>query len=189
LLRLVVVLSTLSVIASATPITWNLVGVTLLDGGTATGSFVFDADTTTYSSIDIVTTAGTEYAAETFTFLCTSPCDGITPDDDDMLLLTQTSSSDLTGTLAFGIFPPFDQPLTDGGGDIPLIGGTAEAYEALCVDSTCTGPTGFENDVVTGSLDVPEPSGLLDAPEPSGALLIASAALLFGVGRFRRRRT
>lgn len=72
------------------------------------------------------------------------------------------------------------QPLTDGG-DIPLTGGTALAIEALCVDSACStaDPDSFSNYVVSGELD---------APEPSGALLVGSAALVFGVARFRRRR-
>jgi hypothetical protein len=179
LLRLVAALTTLALAASATPITWNLVDVTFGDGSTASGRFVFDADTTTYSSINIVTTAGTFYPAETFTFLCTSPCNGVPADDDNMLLLTQTSSSDLTNTPAFAIFPPLDQPMTNGGGDIPLTGTTAAAFLSLCRDSTCSGPAGFPNYVVTGGLN---------APEPSAALLIGSAVLMFGVARFRRRR-
>ena len=34
-------------IASANPILWSLAGVTFDDGGTAYGSFVYDADTNT----------------------------------------------------------------------------------------------------------------------------------------------
>ncbi len=182
MLRIVIALTILAFAASATPITWNLVDVTFGDGSLASGSFVFDADTTTYSSINIVTTAGTFYPAETFTFLCTSPCNGVPADNDNMLLLTQTSSSDLTATPAFAIFPPLDQPLTNGGGDIPLTGSTAAAFLALCGDSTCSfpDPNSFPNYVVSGELD---------APEPSAALLIGSAVLMFGVVvRFRRRR-
>lgn len=42
--------------ARAVPLMWNLQGVTFDDGGTATGSFVYDADTQTYSAINIQTT-------------------------------------------------------------------------------------------------------------------------------------
>jgi hypothetical protein len=44
--------------ASAVPIQWTLDGVTFIDGGTASGSFVFDADLSIYSSINTSTTAG-----------------------------------------------------------------------------------------------------------------------------------
>ena len=39
--------------------TWTLVGWTFEDGGVATGSFVFNTDTSEYSDITITTTAGT----------------------------------------------------------------------------------------------------------------------------------
>jgi hypothetical protein len=51
--------------AHATPITWTLQDVTFDDGGTALGSFVYDADSGihgTYSSISVVTTPGTSFA-------------------------------------------------------------------------------------------------------------------------------
>jgi len=44
--------------AQAVPITWQLDGVTFSDGTSATGSFVYDADTSTGSLFNIVTTAG-----------------------------------------------------------------------------------------------------------------------------------
>ena len=44
---------------SAVPVTWYLSGVTFNDGGRAFGSFVYDASINTYSSIDIMTTPGT----------------------------------------------------------------------------------------------------------------------------------
>src|SRR5258708_17612531 len=47
-----------SVFASAAPVVWTLSGVTFSDGGTASGSFIFDADTNTYSSINVTTTTG-----------------------------------------------------------------------------------------------------------------------------------
>ena len=38
--------------------TWTFANVTFEDGGTLTGSFDFDADTTSYSNIDISTEGG-----------------------------------------------------------------------------------------------------------------------------------
>ena len=49
-------------------ILWTLSGVTFDDGGTASGSFDYDADTNTLSSINIVTTAGGTLAGAIFTF-------------------------------------------------------------------------------------------------------------------------
>ena len=58
--------------AAAKPVTWYLQGVTFLDGGTGSGSFVYDADTNlpfgTYSNISITTTAGTTMTADSFAF-------------------------------------------------------------------------------------------------------------------------
>ena len=46
-------------VLSAAPVTWFLSGVTLSDGGRAFGSFTFDATTTTYTNVNIMTTPGT----------------------------------------------------------------------------------------------------------------------------------
>ena len=45
-----------SMAAQAAPVTWHLQDVVFDDGATASGSFVYDADTGNYSSIDITTT-------------------------------------------------------------------------------------------------------------------------------------
>jgi hypothetical protein len=51
--------------AFASPVTWTLSGVEFSNGSSATGSFVFNVDTNTFSNIDISLTAGTGFAAET----------------------------------------------------------------------------------------------------------------------------
>ena len=55
---LVSIVALFSASANATPVDWYLSGVTFADGGTASGSFTYDADTSTYSAISISTTAG-----------------------------------------------------------------------------------------------------------------------------------
>jgi hypothetical protein len=45
--------------ADAAPVTWNLQNWTFDDGGTASGSFVFDASTGRYSSVSVLSTNGT----------------------------------------------------------------------------------------------------------------------------------
>src|SRR5258708_19781801 len=57
-----------SVFASAAPVVWTLSGVTFSDGGTASGSFIFDADTNTYSSINVTTTPGSVRSGATYLF-------------------------------------------------------------------------------------------------------------------------
>ena len=52
--------------AHATPITWRLVDVTYNDGGTASGSFVYDAALNLYSGISISTTAGSAFAGASY---------------------------------------------------------------------------------------------------------------------------
>lgn len=44
--------------AAADPVTWSLFGVTLEGGGTASGTFVYHADTNTFSAVNIVTSDG-----------------------------------------------------------------------------------------------------------------------------------
>ena len=47
-----------SISGYAVPVVWTLNGVTFDDGGTASGSFTYDAGTDTYSAISMSTTAG-----------------------------------------------------------------------------------------------------------------------------------
>jgi hypothetical protein len=51
--------------AFASPVTWTLSGVNFSNGSSATGSYVFNVDTNTFSAINISLTAGTGFAAET----------------------------------------------------------------------------------------------------------------------------
>jgi PEP-CTERM motif len=53
-------------IASADGVTWDLTDVTLAGGGTASGSFVYDAATNTLSDVDITTSAGTLFTGATY---------------------------------------------------------------------------------------------------------------------------
>jgi hypothetical protein len=139
----------------ASPIVWSLSGVTFSDGGTATGSFTFDADTSTYSAIDIQTAGGSIPGT--------------------LYLDTDTSLSAL-GAFIFIGFPvaspvigtqelllQFTSALTDAGGaDSLSVGG-----EGPCADAACDGFTDLRG-VTSGSVTTtPEPSsfglGLLGA--------------------------
>jgi hypothetical protein len=52
--------------AQAIPVIWTLEGVLFEDGGTASGSFVYDADTSTFSDTYIVTTSGSMFPGEAY---------------------------------------------------------------------------------------------------------------------------
>ena len=86
------------------PLTWTISNATFSDGGTASGTFVYDADTNTYSSINITTTTGSVRSGASYSFNCTAPCNGLTPDSSESLSLTISPVSDQTGAPGFAIF-------------------------------------------------------------------------------------
>jgi PEP-CTERM motif len=141
-------------IASADGITWNLSGVAFDDGGTASGSFVFDALTNTYSAIDIITTAGSAFGGATYTGI--DP--GFPSTSGQLILVTNPLLSDFTGTavleLDFG-------PLTNLGGTFPVAGG-----EGTCDNTGCS--SGTELRAITAG----EVTGVVATPEPSALLLL-----------------
>ena len=53
----------------ATPVSWALQNVSLDTGGTLTGTFTYDADTSMYSAFNIVVSGGTSFDGVTFTHL------------------------------------------------------------------------------------------------------------------------
>jgi hypothetical protein len=57
--------------ANSSGILWTLSGVEFTDGGSGSGSFVYNGDTGLYSSIDIITTEGTAFGGATYSFLDT----------------------------------------------------------------------------------------------------------------------
>jgi hypothetical protein len=69
ILVLMVLTGWLAVVASpvrASPILWTLTDVTFDDGGTASGSFVFEDVTGAYSDLSITSTAGSSFAGATY---------------------------------------------------------------------------------------------------------------------------
>jgi hypothetical protein len=142
-------------IASADGITWTLSGVTFDDGATASGSFVFDALTNTYSAIDIITTAGSAFGGATYTGI--DP--GFPSTSGQLIVVTNPLLADLTGT---GVLELDFGPLTNLGGTFPVV---AEG-EGTCDDAGCT--SGTELRTITGG----EVTGVVATPEPSTLLLL-----------------
>ncbi len=151
--------------AQAAPILWTLEDVTFLDGGVASGSFVFDADLSLYSSISVRTTPGSMvllgalYEAE-HTFYVGSP---------QFLVMTDRPVAHGTRVLQL----PFLVNLSNDGGTVTLGGlfnfGEGSCGEALCQDVTVLLPYRYiENGRVVG---IPVPAR--PVPEPSTLLLVS----------------
>jgi len=148
--------------ASASPVTWDLSGVTFTSGASASGSFVYDALTNTYSSIDI-TVSGAAFGNGTYTIL--DPGFGSSGSE---IVAVPSALADFTNTpvLAFD----FASPLTDAGGTIALLADGHGIQQ--CVDPACS--VSFTVDAVSaGSVT----TSLTSVPEPSSLLLLGSGLL------------
>jgi hypothetical protein len=143
--------------ARATTIEWTLENITFGDGGTATGSFYFDADdgpNGTFSNFDISTQGGSSgIGPNMYTFL-------IPPTATFFFHVVPTFAVNLTNDPMLTIdFTP--NGLTDAGGSVQVL----EAEEQICANADCTavfgGPArigGFGGELI-GS-PVPEPTSL-----------------------------
>jgi hypothetical protein len=159
--------------ADANTMTWSLTDVDFGDGGTASGSFTFDATSGSFSAIDITTTPGTEFGGADYTTFAFG---------NDLFLTAVTgSSSNLTGTPFLVL--NFTSPLTDAGGTIPLgIGSFGSiSVEGTCLVANC-GSGVVERFVTTGAVSA--------VPEPTPTPILPSAValiILFGYDKKRHR--
>jgi hypothetical protein len=165
----------LSASAAAAPRMWTLSGVTFSDGGTASGSLIYDADTNTYSGISITSTAGTVIlTGATFNFFS----NGFAPGAGGVLV-NVSNAPNLTGTRGFAIF--FNPPLTD----VLTSTSVINSQEATCVDATCSAPTPPARFVIAGTAAGAAVTAVPTLSPPMFALL---ALALVGAGLFLMRR-
>lgn len=158
----------------AAPIQWTLTDVLFEDGGTATGSFIYDADTNTYSSISIVTTDALLAPIATFTSL-------LGGSSTDAALAT--GGGDQTGQPFLQLLY-FQFPLTNAGGTLYLIDPffpTASSFDGTCLNAGCTSVDYGRIMVDGGIIGVAAPV----VPVPAAAWLFGSA--LLAAGALRRR--
>jgi len=139
--------------AHATPVTWTLQDVVFSDSTTASGSFVFDADTSSYLSYDITTSSGNVYGF-------VNPSSPGNP----TFALTVDAIGDLTGAAILTM--EFASTLTNAGGTVDILpnihfsGGSGFSYEGTCGDATCGG-FGAARGISSGQVaTVPEPATL-----------------------------
>jgi hypothetical protein len=163
--------------ANAAPILWTLDDVTFRDGGTASGSFIFDADTSIYSSIDVETTAGStvlsgrSYQIE-HPFYVGSP----------MFLVMIESLPVAFGTRSLQL--PFAEDLTNAGGTVTL-GRLFNFGEGSCGGPPCQDVTeALPLRYIADGQVIGTPVPLSAVPEPSTLLLVAAG---LAATRARRR--
>ncbi len=157
--------------AGAVPVLWTLTDVEFDDTGTASGSFVYDADLDAFSAIS-VTTSGGSLPGATYTDLF----DGGAND----ALIVEDALADQTG--APGLQLIFTSPLANAGGvvDLLLFGFPSFAtFEQTCVNPTCSSAT-IDRVVVSGGL-----IGSAVVPIPAAGWLLLSA--IAALGSWRRR--
>lgn len=151
--------------ASAVPVLWTLSGVGFDDGGSATGSFVFDADTATASAVAITTTLGTSFAGTSYAHVF---ADGA----------TAVSASTVSGspyTDEFVVALNFASALTNAGGVVSI----NTSSEIECSNASCDSHFTFR----TGS------SGTVSGtviPEPASAALMGTGLTALAAARRRR---
>lgn len=98
--------------AHAVPIQWTVSGGAFDDGGTVSGSFVYDADTEVYSNVRLTTTTGTKGDGAEFRTKCTTAhCMTALTDFTEILFIASANQSDLTGVPLLDMEP--SSPLTN----------------------------------------------------------------------------
>lgn len=156
----------------AAPVVWTLADVLFDDGGTAAGSFIYDADTDTYSAINISTSAGSVFGGAAYA---------------ELLFGGATDAAFVSGALPDYTGEPllqliFQTPLTSAGGLVGLVDlffPAASSYEATCTDGPCFGAI-FERSLVDGGL-----IGVV-IPIPAAGLLLPGALAMLAFARRRR---
>lgn len=147
--------------ATAVPVTWTLVGVTFEDGGTAVGSYVFNADTAGFSDISIVTSPNpTLGLGATY---------GVATGVGTALFFDTVESFPLTGTdrLLFDLV----SPMTNAGGTIAInLASQTPDAEGTCTNADCSFIDPFRL-IVSGSIT----TVVTPVPEPSALVLFAAA--------------
>jgi hypothetical protein len=168
--------------ASAVPLIWTLDSAFFRvsdGGGSATGTFTYDADTNTYLNFNISVAGGDTSSFPPFTY---SPATSFLRVPLDPISLS-ISSNEIVNPISpvFNrrtLFLAFNEPLTDAGGVIPImnpagLGGDAEFNPTISPSNR-----GFSGGFVTA----PVPGPIAGAGLPG--LILASGGLL---GWWRRR--
>jgi hypothetical protein len=136
LITLSVAVIALATGANATPVTYVLNGARFDDGGTASGSFTYDAVTNIYSNVNITTTPGTTRpTGAVYSFVCGQDdpfCTGLSPNSTQVLFLTSNAGNQ-NGKPSLSFF--FTPALQLGVASVNLAG--SGSNEVNCGDPSC----------------------------------------------------
>jgi|SRR5688572_10326142 hypothetical protein len=159
--------------AHALLIKWTLSGATFTDGGSASGSFFYEADTSTMTGFDVTTTAGLALAGNHYLDLNgTFP-----PYPSNGFAVVIPDTPPLPPNAPF-LALQFQTALSNAGGAINLLAGG----EGFCSDSICATASYrrvFNAGRIVG-VQVPEPGMLSLLVIAAGALLLARRKNLSG---------
>jgi hypothetical protein len=171
--------------ASAVPLTWAMAAL-FDDGGNATGTFTYDADTNTYLDFNISVAGGNTTSFPPFTYSpatssATGSATGLNLFAVPSLFLDRFLFMDF-GNAQTGLL----QPLTDAGGFIPImnplgLGGVAETNQ-LSITPPFFAHRGFTEGFVLAS---PVPGPIAGAGLPG---LILACGVLLALAQRRRQK-
>ncbi len=158
---LVLVLLTISSAGFASPVRWYLQGVTMSDGARAVGSFVFDADTSQYSEVDVATTIGSEATGATFS----DPNPDSPGNVNGLLFVMDGSLEPLTGQPVFTI--EYSTPLSNAGGTVE-VNTEGFSFEGQCLmgqgdDTRECGSIGVARTFLAGTITSIKPGAFISA--------------------------
>jgi hypothetical protein len=165
--------------AQAIPVEWTLNDFVFDDGGTASGTFFYDADTNSYFDITVTTTTGSDRTGTYYEHLNTNLLGTFSIRDSAAVFVDSDPSQDLSGANSF--YFSLAQSLTNAGGRIDLVAADWSG-ETSCgnPDTSCFGSVaGSERILVSGYVTA--------VPIPAAVWLFGSA--LAGLGWMRRRKT
>jgi hypothetical protein len=158
--------------AQAAPVTWNLQNWTFDDGGTASGSFVFDASTGVYSDVSVLSTNGTVRTGANYVLP-----DPASPGNATFAGWVTGLLPDFTGTPIIAV--NWANALTDAGGAVAVDFAGLHA-EFACGNVPCSFGMGPARNLITGAVTTAQ------VPLPATLPLVGLALVILGAARRRR---